>query len=97
MTIHSGVKNYSRLFLFFLLSGCFCLTACDMSGFSSDPRRRLVKQKCSACHSTKRIYKSHRTRVEWGEIIDRMVRHGAQLEDEEKGEILGYLTRDYGR
>ncbi len=53
----------------------------------------LIKQRCTACHSTNRIYKTRRTAEEWNAIIERMIRDGARLEPGDKEEIISFLTR----
>ncbi len=77
-----------------LLATCMLwLAGCDLTGFSSNPAKRLIKSKCSACHSTKRIYEVHRSGEDWQQIVHRMVRHGAQLSTDEKEQILDYLGK----
>ena len=81
--------------LFPILALCILgLAGCDLTGFSSNPAKRLIKSKCSACHSTKRIYEVHRSREDWQQIVHRMVRHGAQLSTDEKEQILDYLESE---
>jgi len=52
----------------------------------------LIKERCTACHSTDRIYKSRRSQDEWNQIIERMIRHGAELEPGDKEKIISFLT-----
>jgi len=81
-----------------LLPACcllFFLCACDMSGLSSKPARRLIKKRCFSCHTTARIYKSTRSSEEWDKIVARMIRHGAKLDTGEKSQILDYLKENY--
>ncbi len=74
----------------------FVVFGCDMTGLSRDPAKRLIKKRCSACHTTKRIYQARRSPDEWQKIVARMIRHGAQLNGEEKAQILDYLEKNQG-
>ncbi len=78
---------------------CFFLmvSACDMSGFSSEPARRMIKKKCTICHSSNRIYDQARSAGEWDRVVLRMERHGAFLTDKERAIISNYLKDGYGR
>ncbi len=77
-----------------LFSFLWCLAGCDLTGFSSLLGKRLIKKRCSACHTTKRIYKSRRSMEEWQQIIGRMIRHGAELSKEERTQILDYIKKE---
>ncbi len=70
--------------------------ACSPSGTGSLSARKIIREKCSACHTTERIFKASRKSQEWNYIIDRMIRHGAVLEPEEEKIIRNYLIMEYG-
>ncbi len=89
---HTGEARYcvmkvnspalAAVFLILFLSACT----------SSEPSKRLIKERCSACHSTKRIFSGEHA-GRWETIIDRMIRHGARLDKDERREILEYLRK----
>ena len=70
--------------------------ACSPSGTGSLSARKIIRKKCSVCHTTDRIFKAPRKYPEWNYIIDRMIRHGAVLDPEEEKTIRNYLIMEYG-
>ncbi len=66
----------------FTVSGCIRL----------NENEKLIKKRCTRCHSTKRIYAERRAKDEWNGIVERMMRHGAKLSRQEKGHIIDYLA-----
>ena len=71
------------------LSGCL--------GINDSPGKRVVRKRCSVCHSTARIYAHHRSEKEWREVVEAMIGHGARLTPQEKELLLRYLTTELGR
>ncbi len=69
-------------FLLLSLSGCV----------NGDKGSRLIKARCTSCHSTKRIYAHKRDKTEWLDIIKRMERHGAVLNSNERAFLVDYLS-----
>lgn len=54
----------------------------------------LVKEKCTSCHDTTRIYNAAGDNTQWAEIITRMKeKHGAVLTDEEQATIIGFFQK----
>jgi len=53
---------------------------------------KLIKKRCTRCHSTKRIYVEKRSKEEWQDIVERMMRHGVRLSQQEKRRIVDYLA-----
>ncbi len=80
-----------ELFLVFLALNLIFLYGC----FPKELGERLINKKCTACHTTSRIYKKNRPDEEWDEIIERMIRHGATLSAQEKKTIINYLKNKY--
>ena len=52
---------------------------------------------CVLCHTPERIVSVRKTKVEWEEIIDKMITRGAQVTDDNYGPIEDYLLRNYGK
>ena len=86
-------RNASGFFISALI--LLFLSSCDLSGFSSEPAKRLIRKRCSSCHAAKRIYSTRRSSKEWEQIMARMIRHGAVPTQEEKMQILDYLGKEY--
>ncbi len=82
--------------MIYLITGMVCLvfaiTSCQGQ---STPKlgEELIKQRCTACHTTKRIYSTTRSPQEWDVIIERMIRHGARLRPGDKENIISFLTK----
>jgi len=55
----------------------------------------LVAERCTVCHSRERIdakMASGADLAAWTATVDRMISHGAQINDEERQAVLDYLT-----
>jgi hypothetical protein len=51
----------------------------------------LIREKLQDHHGIDRIYNAHHTREEWSATLDRMIGYGAQINEQEKQEIIDYL------
>lgn len=51
----------------------------------------LIREKLQDHHGIDRIYTANHTREEWSATIDRMIGYGAQINAQEKEEIINYL------
>ena len=68
------------------------LFACSKSPLEKEATA-IINQKCTKCHSTKRIYKQeNRDRAWWDKTLARMEGYGASLSEEERKTILEYLA-----
>jgi hypothetical protein len=65
------------------------------AGQAPDPDRTLVERKCAGCHRASTYTTQHRSEAQWADTIDRMVAHGAQIDDAEYPRILSYLVRHH--
>ena len=87
------VKKTTAVFLWtvaaFLM---FAFAALFIACTGSDRGTRIINQKCTKCHSTQRIYAYKRTKAEWQDIIERMKRHGAEIDKEEIAFLVEYLS-----
>ena len=82
-----------RLFLLFVPFLSLLHPGCV--SFDASPGKRLIRKRCTACHSTARIYKRGRGLEEWTRVVDRMVAHGARLEKGEREQIIEFLASRY--
>ena len=71
-----------------ILAFAALFTACT----ATDRGTRIINKKCTRCHSTKRIYAYKRSKEEWQDIIERMKRHGAEIDKEEIAFLVEYLS-----
>ena len=53
----------------------------------------LVQRVCVGCHAWQTVTGQGHTPQEWGDLVDRMVDHGASASDAELAEIKAYLAR----
>jgi hypothetical protein len=51
----------------------------------------LIQEKLQNHHGIDRILNAHHTREEWNNTLDRMIRYGANINDQEKQIIIDYL------
>ncbi len=56
----------------------------------------LLQERCSVCHSLDRVRGARKGREAWEQTVDRMIRRGAQLNEEERAVLIAYLAREYG-
>jgi thiosulfate/3-mercaptopyruvate sulfurtransferase len=54
---------------------------------------KLVKERCTVCHSLDRVHKAHKDKVGWEKVVDKMIRNGAKLTDAERQAVIDYLCR----
>jgi DMSO/TMAO reductase YedYZ molybdopterin-dependent catalytic subunit len=56
-----------------------------------------VKQTCIGCHGQDMIAGQHLTRTQWEREVDKMARWGADVKPEERGDLVDFLFRAFGR
>ncbi len=64
---------------------------------ATGPGADAFQRTCVLCHTPERIVSVRKTKVEWEEIIDKMITRGAQVTDDNYGPIEEYLLRNYGK
>lgn len=64
---------------------------------ANDPDAALFVQMCVKCHEGARITALRRTKVEWEEIINKMIERGATGTEKEFETVFEYLLRNYGK
>jgi len=55
----------------------------------------LVRQTCVVCHDADLIAQQRLSEAGWSREIDKMIRWGASITDDERGRLLGYLIRQF--
>ncbi len=53
---------------------------------------KLVKKRCTACHSLDRLYHANKDKAGWEKTVDRMIRKGVRLNDAERQAVVDYLS-----
>jgi len=56
----------------------------------------LVESECTRCHTLAPIEAQGRTRVEWDQVVQRMIEHGADLSKGQAQMVVDYLAETYG-
>ncbi|MEO7270654.1 MAG: helix-hairpin-helix domain-containing protein [Vicinamibacterales bacterium] len=64
---------------------------------ASGPGADSFQRVCVLCHTPDRIVSVRKTKVEWEEVIDKMITRGAQVTDDNYGPIEEYLLRNYAK
>jgi hypothetical protein len=59
--------------------------------------KTLVEERCTQCHSLDRATSAHKTKEEWTTTVERMVGKGANLNSEEQGIVIDYLSANYAK
>jgi hypothetical protein len=52
----------------------------------------LVLERCTVCHDTARIENATKDEAGWTETVDRMIKNGAVLSEEERAAVIAYLS-----
>jgi len=58
--------------------------------------KKLLERRCASCHSLEPVVNLKRSQVAWKELVVKMVRYGAQLDDKEVDVATEYLTKHFG-
>ena len=64
---------------------------------TDDADAGLFVQMCVKCHDAARITALRRSKVEWEEIINKMIERGATGTEKEFETVYGYLVRTFGK
>jgi cytochrome c5 len=58
--------------------------------------KKLLEDRCTSCHSLKPVVSLKQSQSAWKELVVKMVRYGAQLDDKEVAVATEYLTKHFG-
>jgi len=58
---------------------------------STDSPKDLIEKRCTICHDVSLIYNAKKSKSEWEKTVDRMIKYGARLNNEEKEALIKYL------
>jgi len=62
---------------------------------TTHPGKAIVSSRCTTCHELNRIENAAYDQQGWELTVDRMVLNGAQLSDEQVGQVVEYLVINY--
>ncbi|MCX8038816.1 MAG: hypothetical protein N3D11_17555 [Candidatus Sumerlaeia bacterium] len=54
--------------------------------------KALIKERCVQCHGTFRITAARFLPIPAAPLVDRMIKHGAKLNDQERAAVIEYLA-----
>lgn len=74
-----------------ILAGC----ATEQKSVVAKPET-LLDTRCAECHALSRVTETKQDRAAWEATVERMVRNGARLSEEEKAVLVDYLASKYG-
>jgi hypothetical protein len=57
----------------------------------------LLQERCTECHALSQTTSSKKSRVGWEQTVTRMVKRGANLNEEEQAALIDYLAETYGQ
>ena len=58
--------------------------------------RAEVEAACYACHSADILVQQRLTEKQWTATVEKMMRWGAEVKEEEKGVMIAYLSKHFG-
>ena len=64
--------------------------------FPEGPGKETFLRICSNCHGPENVIGRGETADDWTETLNKMIMNGAKGSDDEFGEILDYLTKNFG-
>lgn len=59
------------------------------------PGKALLEPMCGSCHDSRTVTQIPRTRDDWTETLDQMIRFGAQGSEQDFQQLFDYLLRNY--
>ena len=82
-----------------IIAGAAILVGCggaspgtSTRGSGPDPGETLVRKRCGTCHSYNFAYRVRYDRKGFEELVDRMIAHGARLNEAEREVVIEHLS-----
>jgi cytochrome c5 len=70
--------------------------AAAAGGLPAGDGKKIVEEKCTACHDATLITAKHQSKDEWTDTVKIMVASGAAVSDAEIPVLVDYLTKNFG-
>lgn len=87
------IISLTGLILLSLIAACAQSAATlVVETLNDDQAKALIAEKCSACHSTDRVFQADYDEEGWANVIDNMVDKGADVSPEEKDQMVEWLA-----
>jgi hypothetical protein len=77
------------------LAACGAQDPPPSGGSASLDGKTLVEERCTECHSLSTVTGAAKSRAAWQSTVDRMIGHGARLNNAEKEAVINYLSEAY--
>ena len=68
----------------------------DAGGLPAGDGKKIVEEKCTACHDEGLIVAKHQSKDEWTDTVKIMVASGAMVTDAEIPVLVDYLVKNFG-
>jgi len=68
----------------------------DSGGLPAGDGKKIVEEKCTACHDEGLIVAKHQSKDEWTDTVKIMVASGAMVTDAEIPVLVDYLVKNFG-
>ena len=68
----------------------------QLSDFPAGEGQATARSTCLACHSPDLVRQQRLTEKQWTGVIDKMVRWGTVVPDDQRAALIAYLTKHFG-
>jgi mono/diheme cytochrome c family protein len=68
----------------------------QLSDFPDGPGQATARATCLACHSADLVRQQRLTEKQWAASIDKMVRWGTVVPEDQRAALIGYLVKHFG-
>ncbi len=58
--------------------------------------KKEVEESCLKCHSTEMLLQQKLTEKQWTAVVEKMIKWGAEVPENEKTKIISYLIKNFG-
>src|SRR5262249_60122607 len=82
--------------LIFITTALAAVTFAAVQQLPDGDGKKLIEDRCTACHDTGPITNLKQKEDDWKKLIDRMIGFGAQMDDKEKAVTSAYLAKFFG-
>ena len=66
-------------------------------GLPEGEGKEIIERSCTGCHDIALVTAERHSEQQWKDLVDDMVRRGAEATDSEKKVILAYLVKNFGK
>jgi cytochrome c5 len=66
-------------------------------GLPEGEGKEIIERSCTSCHDIALVTAERHSEQQWKDLVDDMVRRGAEATDSERKVILTYLVKNFGK